>query len=1094
MKKSNRTRYKAVENGYEVIGSRETFNRTLYGSHAKDDLKERYFTFAGDLPLFMGSVTDYSKHTACHYAKNGVLMNGLALTPGVKMPHFYSSDIDIGSRWFHKAEDTVAVFRNGWMEYELCQFSPWFPDVNVKISTFPLMPENGFLVHYRIKTDQRVIFCAGFGGITDFIGRFEYHEASVRNFHASDCSANIVTCGKDRALVKGATGALWIGSSFPVDVEKGDAFCLENSMPGEFIGTEADENASHVVKMSSVIEQGKTFEGFLVVIRNEPEDVLDKWLNHEDPVSYLKEQIHAKKSCISMYTPDSMLNLTVPPTVLSIDASWHGRTFCHGAHGYHSPFLGWRNWYGPTVIGWQDRVKKAIQSHFAQIVKKAFGEEAVWYDGKDRPDLDHEGTQYHQIRNSTGFIPCILDAHDIYNMQEVAVDMLLHYLEWTGDFEFARELFESLKDVLEWEARILDPDNDGLYQNFLNTWISDGHSYNGGGCAQASAYNYHANLMMTKIAEKLNLPSGNFEKRAAGIFKAVNEKLWLSSKGVIAEYVDTVGNKLAHPSPELSTIYLSIESGLADMFQAYRMLRFTETDLRNERTLNSDGRLLYSSNWLPKKYSTCGLFPAENIHLALVYFQLGLKEKGLEILDALKDSYFNGRSPGLTSHVLTGYGAGDLGDLDFSDVTSMYLRLVVEGLYGIRFHLIDGYIEVAPNFPVDWTTANLKLKDISLNYYRDGSQENFNLFTEITASKKLRIAMRATDIEAIFLNGEPVEYKMEASVNNSFLTIETNLTGQIHLQVIHGGTIVPCITATSPKVIQGNEFFIELSHGKFIDWRDDSGVLDNISFVENKVYAKAAGIPGNYTLFLRVKTGLFDSWLAADFSIEQKAVVKKILSCDNQNFEPLDISSYFNTSTSELHTLEYKSPRPAGYSIGVRINGRYAWEWNHCGHNAVEIDDCALRNVRGTFVTPSGIKFSTPETGHNLACASIWDNFPTVLNIPLKGKGSELALFFIGVTNAMQSRVENARISVTYANGERESVSLIHPVSFDDWLVPALQTENETVYFSDYNHGIVQRISLDPKKELLGISIEVIANEVIIGLLGISIKISKGEG
>ncbi|MFA6175463.1 MAG: hypothetical protein WC765_02665, partial [Phycisphaerae bacterium] len=56
-------------------------------------------------------------------------------------------------------------------------------------------------------------------------------------------------------------------------------------------------------------------------------------------------------------------------------------------------------------------------------------------------------------------------------------------------------------------------------------------------------------------------------------------------------------------------------------------------------------------------------------------------------------------------------------------------------------------------------------------------------------------------------------------------------------------------------------------------------------------------------------------------------------------FEPIDISRHFNTSLKELHTLEYKSPRPKGYSIGVRLNGRYAWEWNHAGHNAVKIDD-----------------------------------------------------------------------------------------------------------------------------------------------------------
>jgi len=1081
-----------VDNGYEIIGSRETFNRTLYGAHANDDLPERYFTFAGDLPLFMGALTDWSKHSSCHYAKSGVLMSGLALTPGEKVPHFYSSDIDISSRWFHKAEDVIAVFRNGWMEYELRQFSPWFPDVKVNISAFPLMPEDGFLVRYRIETDQRVVFCAGFGGITDFLARFEYPEVKERNFCAADCSGNTVICGKNRALVKAESGgSIWIGAAFPVEVALGDALSLQDSPPGIFLKNKPAEKDPQVVKISSPIGPGETLDGFIVVLRSEDESILDKWLRCEDPVKYLKRRIRSKHSVITVHTPDPMLNQTVPPTVLAMDASWHKNTFYHGAHGYHSPFLGWRNWYGPTVIGWHERVKKAIKAHFSEIVKDAPGKEEVWYDGKDRPDLDHEGTQYHHIKNSAGFIPCILGGSDIYNMQEVALSMFFHHLQWTADFELAGEMFETLGRVLDWEERILDPDNDGLYQNFLNTWISDGHSYNGGGCAQASAYNYFANLMMVKIAEKLDRPNAVFKARAEKILKSIVANLWIPSKAIMAEFIDTIGNRLVHPSPELSTIYLSIECGVVDMFQAYQMLRFTETELRNERTINRNGRLVYSSNWYPKKYSTCGLFPAENIHLAWAYFQMGLKDKGWEILEAITDCYFDGKNPGLVSHVMTGRGAADLGDLDFSDVSSMYLRLIVEGLFGIRFRLLENTIEIAPNFPSDWTHAGIKLKDLSLNYYRHGNQENFNLYCEQNACKKIKLPLRSTQIQEVLLNGMPVKYNTEAAVDNCFLTVETKTTGLIHLQVTHGEKATPVIATKSFKVLDGNELSIEVSEGEVIDWRNTSEVLRSVTVSGNKLYARIKGDAGSHTLFVRVKSGQFDAWLSADLLIEQRPVPKKAVSLKKSaagKFEPLDISPYFNTSLGELHTLEYRSPRPKGYSIGVRINGRYAWEWNHGGHNAVKIDDSALRQSKGMFYSPSGIGFATPEKGPNLACSSLWDNFPTSLAIPLKGRAYELALFFIGVTNPMQSWVENGRITAACHDDSKQVISLVHPRNFDDWLVPALQTENETVYFSDYNHGIVQRISLEPDKELSGISIETIANEVIIGLLAISIR------
>ena len=95
-------------------------------------------------------------------------------------------------------------------------------------------------------------------------------------------------------------------------------------------------------------------------------------------------------------------------------------------------------------------------------------------------------------------------------MQECALDMMLYYIEWSGDLDIAKRHFDDMVSMVEWERRTFDPDDDGLYQNLLNTWISDGHNYNGAGCAQSSAYNYRANLVLSKIAEKIGRDSTYF--------------------------------------------------------------------------------------------------------------------------------------------------------------------------------------------------------------------------------------------------------------------------------------------------------------------------------------------------------------------------------------------------------------------------------------------------------------------------------------------------------------------------------------------------------------------------------------------------------
>ena len=88
----------------------------------------------------------------------------------------------------------------------------------------------------------------------------------------------------------------------------------------------------------------------------------------------------------------------------------------------------------------------------------------------------------------------------------------------------------------------------------------------------------------------------------------------------------------------------------------------------------------------------------------------------------------------------------------------------------------------------------------------------------------------------------------------------------------------------------------------------------------------------------------------------------------------------------------------------------------------------------------------------------------------------------------MQSHVENGRITVNYAEGPPERLLLINPLNFDDWMLPATQRENESIQFSDVNHAIVQRIRLDPSRKLKSLQVQGTANEVIIGLLGISLR------
>ena len=328
-------------------------------------------------------------------------------------------------------------------------------------------------------------------------------------------------------------------------------------------------------------------------------------------------------------------------------------------------------------------------------------------------------------------------------------------------------------------------------------------------------------------------------------------------------------------------------------------------------------------------------------------------------------------------------------------------------------------------------------------------------------------------------------FKVNKIINNSFIMIETSKVGRFQIRVLHGDTAAPTLCFAN-TVLAGNEVVFELSGADIVDVLDISEALSDVEIVNHKIYAKVGDAHGHHTLFVRARCGEYDTWLAANYEIKEREVKGEKL--PEKPFEPVDISAFFNCNMMNMHDQVYVSPRPTSFSLGVKLDARHAWNWNHGGHNKVVLDDSALRNAGGVIHTPSGIPFITPAENENLACVSIWDNFPTAITVPLDTKAQEIAVLFVSSTNVMQTGVENARISVLYADGTEEQAKLVYPTSLDDWLTPALQTENEIFYFNNYNHATVKRIAVDKNKTLAGVKIEAVANEVILGVIGVSVS------
>ena len=1068
-------RYTYTDTGCSVFGSYETFNKVLYGGHNGDNSPDRFFTFAGDTPIFMGATSDFMRDTWCYQAKNGVLISGLCLTPAF--------DGDVYGKFFHHSNDIETRWHHGYLTYHLTHMSTYFPMVDVNITVLPLQDEDGFMVCYDITTDQRIFFAAGFGGITEPFGRFEYHHSARKDFSVEDCKGNSARLTSAGAEIEGSGTRMLIGDNFNAVWQLDAPEAMLAAKPSSML---CEHNGDKVIaKCSRELHPGEHFKGRLIILKNSSVERLNELLADKKLEQKTQNAIRKKYAAAFMQTPEVVLNSAFSDLQIALDAAFHGNTFYHGAIGYHAPFLGWRGWYGNALTGPQERVKKAIFAHFDTML---FSDEPekIWYDGADRPDLDHVGTQYHHMENPSGRIPALLHRDDIYDMQEVATDMTLFYLEATRDLDTGRKIYDRLEAQLDHQERVYDPDGDGVYQSFLNTWISDGHCYNGGGCAQASAYNYYSNLRAASLGKALGLPYEKFEKRAEKIKKAVREKLFLYEEGILAEYFDTIGNKLLHKSPELSTLYLAGDCELFDDVEMHRILSFAEDHIESVVFPDRQGRFYYSANWKPKKYSTCGLFPAENACLALAWYRIGEERKGYEILKGFMEAYERTNHPGSISHVISATGAPDGGDIDFTDVSGCVTRLLCEGLWGINFRLLENEIRIAPRLPQDWQNASISLPGLKAEYIRSTNCTKLILFTELEGVKQIDLPIYHAGVEQFLVNGEESAFESIASFDTPKVRFVTSATGRIEIQIYENNTALPAFADAEQTTFAGNLVNFKLSSGKIKEFVMPDSKVEFISSSADALRFRAgagAGIVRGVVL-----TELEDAKLYLPVALTIEADEAEKAASASGKVESIDLSAHFNCEFTKIHEQSFMSPRPAGYSIGMQKNGRYAWEWNQFGHNGYVVDDSNLRTCGGTYTLPCGSAFKTPANGNNVLCVSIWDNFPTTATVPVTGKGVELELYLCGSTNAMQSFVENGRITVNYADGSKETLSLIHPVNFDDFLVPALQQEFDYFYFSQGNHGIVCRIPLDKEKEIESFTMEAVANEVIITLFGANIK------
>lgn len=837
-------------------------------------------------------------------------------------------------------------------------------------------------------------------------------------------------------------------------------------------------------------------------------------------------------SRIRFVTPDPYLNTLGGTLAVAADGIWNGEVWLHGAVGWRMPLTGWRAAYTGDALGWHDRARTHFDAYAASQVTDI--PITIPHPAQDSVlHLARSVKKWGTPQYSNGYIcrnPHRNDQMNHYDMNLCYIDELLWHFNWTGDMEYARRMWPVITRHLAWEKLNYDPDGDSLYDAYACIWASDALYYNSGAVTHSSAYNYRANRMAAEIARKIGEDPVPYEEEAGRILDAMNGRLWMKEKGYWAEFQDFMGHKRLHESAGVWTIYHAIDSGTADPFQAYQATRYVDTRIPHipviAKGFADEGYATVSTtNWLPYSWSINNVAFAEVMHTALAYFQSGRSDAGYKLLkSSVLDGMYMGDSPGNFGQVSFYDAARGECYRDFGDPIGVASRLLIQGLYGILPDAMNGRLAIRPGFPAEWEYASVSTPDIAYSYrsMRDTTLYRITQHFASPLALSLQFDARKERIVSVKVNGKPAMWNLLPAAHGSPLVeVDAGRQAETEVEIVWAGNELGRVCDGTVSIETG-ELTLPVSKGMEVtEVYDPQGLLSSSEVHVGEFVGKLKGlVQGDHTFFIFTRQGDMQWWQPVDIFVPQpetevKADFSEVVPADCRM---VDIDAWLNDSVTSIFREQYFSPRSPYTTLQLPVQG--IGEWCHPLLNAA-IDDSGLRGLvrDGCFVTSLGVPFRMAEEGKNIAFTSLWDHYPDSVCVDLSGKASHAYLLLAGSTNHMQCRIANGIIRVRYADGTETCVQLVNPdnwcpieqdfyvdgMAFDVPLPRPYRLHLKTGMVSrdlgeklgingvygreiEGGAGVLLDIPLDGSKELVSLTLETVANEVVIGLMGLTLQ------
>lgn len=442
------------------------------------------------------------------------------------------------------------------------------------------------------------------------------------------------------------------------------------------------------------------------------------------------------------------------------------------------------------------------------------------------------------------------------------VEQVWNHYRWTGDQEFVKVMWPTVRRALEQGLAASDPDGDGIMTGYYETWNCDAQA-RGGKCvlwtgmavaALRAAVAMAAVVDDRDVTEQVGGQSGGsvlkryqmmLERSAA----VLAEQLWSKEIGAFCS-AEWNGNRRLRP--EVMEQNYIVWRGVGDPMRKYMAMRYVR---ENFHLTPSPGVTIELINdWWPIEWSHHYVANGDSSISVLAAAKSGDTDHYWPSLKTISETLYKSDT-GTLCHGTLNDGRGS-GMRQIVELEPQFVQAVAQGLFGIEPQFDQNLLVVRPALPRAWPGARISGRDATCRWSSKDGVIVLEVTTPVARQVLAQIPVRG-DVLGATLNGREVQVELAGEVNCCRVGM-LSPAGRSHRFEVKVGP--EAVVEGRNVLLLGQEGTFKVTNARIVSIRDPQEKLTGRRQEGTDLAVLAAGTPGKCTVFLELAAGN-STWL-----------------------------------------------------------------------------------------------------------------------------------------------------------------------------------------------------------------------------------------